>query len=97
MLEMLREWNVEIHVKDGTLQNLSYDFKAKQTWYKKPCKKNYLNMLKITQHSKKKYDAVISTRYVMSAGIERRTKYLSMSDTSKYTQYNVHEQEVVKK
>lgn len=45
----------------------------------------------------KKYDAVISTRYVMSAGIERRTKYLSMSDTSKYTQYNVHEQEVLKK
>ena len=58
---------------------------------------------KLSEHVKnntalqKKYDAVISTRYVMSAGIERRTKYLSMSDTSKYTQYNVHEQEVVKK
>ena len=58
---------------------------------------------KLSEHVKnntalqKKYDAVINTRYVMSAGIERRTKYLSMSDTSKYTQYNVHEQEVLKK
>ena len=67
----------------------------------KPGIKNLVK--KLSEHVKnntalqKKYDAVISTRYVMSAGIERRTKYLSMLDTSKYTQYNVHEQEVVKK
>ena len=85
MLEILDEWNVEIHVKDGTSQNLSFDFKAKQTWYKKPCHRKF--NVKNNTALKKIYAAVISTRYVMSAGIERRTKCLSMSDTSKYTQY----------